>query len=99
MESRISLDIRKCITTNRNSRDKVFKNALSRPDPFKCFKDCLPQILPGPFLNTLSQLYTYWKHLCTHTQTRNKDNTSSIRKTFLPKKIYVDHNFEKTVTF
>ena len=29
---------------------------LSRPYPFKFFKNCLPQILLGPFLNNLSQL-------------------------------------------
>ena len=27
---------------------------LSRPYPFKSFKGCLPQILLGPLLNTLS---------------------------------------------
>ena len=30
--------------------------ALGRPYPFKFFKGCLPQILLGPFLNTLSHL-------------------------------------------
>ena len=29
---------------------------LNRPYPFKFFKGCLPQILLGPFLNTLSQM-------------------------------------------
>ena len=29
-------------------------SCLSRPYPFKFFKGCLPQILLGPFLNTLS---------------------------------------------
>ena len=29
---------------------------LSRPYPFKLFKDCLPQILRRPLLNTLSQM-------------------------------------------
>ena len=28
----------------------------SRPYPFKFFKGCLPQILLGPFLNTLSHI-------------------------------------------
>ena len=32
---------------------------LSRPYPFKFFKSCLPQILLGPFLNTLSLTYVY----------------------------------------
>ena len=42
---------------------RVFKkfegvwSALGRPYPFKFFKDCLLQILLGPFLNTLSHLY------------------------------------------
>ena len=31
-------------------------SALGRPYPFKFFKDCLPQILLGPFLNTLSHI-------------------------------------------
>ena len=30
---------------------------LSRPYHFKFFKGCLPQILLGPFLNTLSQIF------------------------------------------
>ena len=29
---------------------------LSRPYPFKFFKACLPQVLLGPLLNTLSQM-------------------------------------------
>ena len=46
--------------------DKVFKNGPSKiygRQPLKdflkavrFFKGCLPQILPGPFLNTLSQM-------------------------------------------
>ena len=49
--------------------DKVFKNGPSKicgrqplKNPFKFFKGCLPQILLGPFLNTLSQisLFTYF---------------------------------------
>ena len=44
--------------------DKVLKNAfcLNRPYPFKFFKSCLPQILFGPFLNTLFQMILH-KHL------------------------------------
>ena len=40
------------------SRYKIWKDmvCLSRPYPFKFFKDCLPQILFGPFLNILSHL-------------------------------------------
>ena len=40
----------------------AFKNfegvlsALGRPYFFKLFKSCLPQILLGPFLNTLSHI-------------------------------------------
>ena len=30
---------------------------LNRPWQFKLFKGCLPQILIGPFLNTLSRIY------------------------------------------
>ena len=30
---------------------------LGRPHHFKIFKDCLPQILLGPFLNTLTYIY------------------------------------------
>ena len=41
---------------------------LSRPYPLKFFKGCFPQILLGPFLNTLSHMYqtftyyNYFKH-------------------------------------
>ena len=34
---------------------------LSRPYSFKFFKDCLPQISLGPFLNTLCIIYTKMK--------------------------------------
>ena len=37
-------------------RDKVFKNGPSKIYPFKFFKGCLPQILLGPFLNTLPHI-------------------------------------------
>ena len=30
---------------------------LNRPYNFKFFKGCLPQILPGLFLNTLSRIF------------------------------------------
>ena len=30
---------------------------LNSPNPFKFFKGCLPQILLGPFLNTVSYMY------------------------------------------
>ena len=39
--------------------DKVFKNRPSKicgRHPFKFFKGCPPQILPGPFLNTLPHI-------------------------------------------
>ena len=47
-----------------NKWDKVFKNGPSkicwgRPYYFNFFKGCLPQILLGPFWNTLSQILTY----------------------------------------
>ena len=32
-------------------------SSLGRPYPFKFFKGCLLQILLGPFLNTLAQMY------------------------------------------
>ena len=31
---------------------------LGRPYHFKFFKGCLPQILLGPFLNTLNQMFS-----------------------------------------
>ena len=47
---------------------KVFKNGPSKiwgrqplPYHFKLFKGCLPQILLGPFLNTLSHLCLYFE--------------------------------------
>ena len=54
-----------------NIWDKVFKNgpskicgwqALSRPYPFNCFKDCLLQILFHPFFWILcvNYIYNYW---------------------------------------
>ena len=39
--------------------DKVFKNGPSKMKqtiPLQIFKDCLPQILLGPFLNTFSHI-------------------------------------------
>ena len=38
---------------------KILKHmvCLSRPYRFKVFKNCLPQILLGPFLNTLSHIF------------------------------------------
>ena len=43
----------------KNIWDKVFKNGpsktcLKQTIPFKFFKGCPPQVLLGPFLNTLS---------------------------------------------
>ena len=40
-------------------------SASSRPCPFKFFKVCLPQILLGLFLNTLSQMFSQgtWGYL------------------------------------
>ena len=35
---------------------EVVWSAQSKPYPVKFFKDCLPQILHGPFLNTLSHI-------------------------------------------
>ena len=35
-------------------------SALGRPYTIKLFKDCLSQILLGPFLNTLSQMILLW---------------------------------------
>ena len=48
----------------------------SKPYHFKLFKGCLPQILPGPFLNTLTQIQFYLKNprICykeTETQPQN----------------------------
>ena len=34
---------------------------LGRPHHFKSFKGCLPQILLGPFLNTLTHIISYSK--------------------------------------
>ena len=41
---------------------------LSRPYPFKYFKRCLPQIVLGLFLNTLSQMKhsSHTKHILQH---------------------------------
>ena len=41
-----------------DSLEKIWRDIvyLRRPYPFKFFKGCLPQILPGSFLNILSQI-------------------------------------------
>ena len=44
--------------------DRLSKNwsnmvGLGRPYQFNFFKDCLPQILLGPFFNTLTNLNNY----------------------------------------
>ena len=36
--------------------DSLLKTCLGRQYNFKCFEGCLPQILIGPFLNTLTQI-------------------------------------------
>ena len=36
--------------------DNESQNFLSRPYHFNFFKGCLPQILPGPFMNSLSHM-------------------------------------------
>ena len=36
-----------------------YKNGLGRPYHFKIFKGCLPQILLGPFLNTMTHFSLY----------------------------------------
>ena len=46
--------------TKYSRMDKVkADHSLKRPYTFKVFKGCLPQILLGPFLNTLSQITFY----------------------------------------
>ena len=56
-----SLHLRQSIQewTKLNLRKAAFIKfeGVSRPYSFKFFKGCLPQILLGPFLNTLSHLY------------------------------------------
>ena len=46
--------------TNKQKEKKeerwVIWAKYSRMDQVKCFKGCLPQILPGPFVNTLSHI-------------------------------------------
>ena len=43
----------------KNGQSKnLWKSAFKKIEPFKIFKGCLPQILLGPFLNTLSQNVT-----------------------------------------
>ena len=42
--------------TKWNLRKTAFKKLEDRPYPLECFKGCLPQILLGPFLNTLSYI-------------------------------------------
>ena len=42
---------------NKCLKEMCKSNKQSRPYPLKFFKGCLPQILLGPFLNTLSQMF------------------------------------------
>ena len=42
---------------SRMDQVKFVEDSLSRPCPFRFFKGCLPQILLGPFLNTLSHMF------------------------------------------
>ena len=56
--------------TNKIIWDKVFKNGPSKicgrqplPYPFKLFKGYLPQILPGPFLNTWTHMIYFLRGL------------------------------------
>ena len=56
------------LSLTRNLFEVLTKNlelTLSRPYPSIFFKGCLPQILLGPLLNTLSHLMlcTIWYHL------------------------------------
>ena len=48
----------------KNVNEHGLLEADSRPHPFKFFKGCLPHILLGPVLHTLSQIpLEYWKVL------------------------------------
>ena len=40
----------------KNGPSKILKRLPSLPYPFNFLRDCLPQILPGLLLNTLSQM-------------------------------------------
>ena len=53
---------------------------LSRPYPFKFFKGCLPQILLGPLLNTLSQIK---KNLAANLESVAQRNSNDVDHTQL----------------
>ena len=73
----------------RHTWDKVFKNG-----PSKVFKSSLPQILLGPFLNTLSCIYKHTKtkrrkHIlgkCINTKCLVLTKTRALRG-----KVYLQH--------
>ena len=44
------------VLVGSNFSERVFGTKYSRMDQVKFFKGCLPQVLLGPFLNTLSHL-------------------------------------------
>ena len=47
---------KKCETAKADILNSLFWTKYSRMDQLKFFKDCLPQILLGQFLNALSHL-------------------------------------------
>ena len=65
------------VNLGQNIREWTKEDSLSRPCPFKFFKGCLPQILLGPFLNTLSHLLVFLL--------RNSHWRCSVRKGVLRK--------------
>ena len=55
---------------------------LSRPYHFKFFTGCLPQILLGPFMNTLTQLFCLFLIPCKCVTYWNFDDIFSMRHCF-----------------
>ena len=69
----------------------------SRMDQVKIFKGCLPQILLGPFLNTLTQIWEELKSK-SHLETPKSNITRLQPPKCLPNSFleYLDPNLERT---
>ena len=57
---------------------------LSRPYPFRFFKDCLPQTLLGPLLNTLSQMKQILKQQLLTVKPWNKNEIKPMQASIKP---------------
>ena len=69
----------------------IYGAMYSRMDQVKIFNSCLPQILPGLFLNTLSHIFTLKQNKACANSVRNGGRSLDIVQ---PQKIFVLRKFE-----